>query len=327
MPGEAEDEIDLMEHPEGDEGHVEPVVEDAAAIEAEARRSGWVPKNQFRGRPADWVDAAEYVRKGTEILPIVQRRLRDQETENRRIQSELSELRHKTDEQTATIQELLTIARGAEQRGRQNAIRELEARQREAATTGDVATFDETKSALDELRAAPAPVPPAPKPAPARTPAPGAVAPEVAQFVEDNPWFTLNPVLNAAMQREHVRLTQMEPGLSLADNLEKAKSVIQARFPQEFGFDPPQTPEPAVPQPRPQRRNAVAAPTPQARDQQGVDPLKIASIQDPDERAQARSAFERQRRMIGEEFTEADYMRLYNDPHLEGHDFRTKKAK
>lgn len=324
MPGEAEDEIDLMEHSE-DGAHAEPVAGDTAAIEAEAVRNGWVPKEQFRGRPNDWVDAPEFLRRGTEILPIVQRQLRDQKTENRRIQSELTELRNKTDEQTSTIQELLTIARGAEQRGRQNAIRELEARQREAATTGDVATFDETKSALDELRAAPTP-PPTPKPV-SRAPAPGAVAPEVAQFVEDNPWFSANPVLNAAMQREHVRLTTVEPDLALADNLEKAKRIIQARFPQEFGFDPPQTPEPVVPQPRPQRRNSVAPPSPPARDPQGVDPLKISSIQDPDERAQARGAFERQRRAIGEDFSEADYMRLYNDPHLEGHDFRTKKVK
>lgn len=325
MPGEAEDEIDLMEHPE-DGIHVEPVAGDTAAIEAEAVRNGWVPKEQFRGRPNDWVDAPEFLRRGTEILPIVQRQLRDQKTENRRIQSELAELRNKTDEQTSTIQELLTIARGAEQRGRQNAIRELEARQREAATTGDVATFDETKSALDELRAAPT-APPAPKPAPARTPEPGAVAPEVAQFVADNPWFISNPVLNAAMQREHVRLTQAEPDLPLADNLEKAKQTIHARFPQEFGFDPPQTPEPVVPQPKTQRRNSVAPPSPPAREPSGVDQTKISSIQDPDERAQARSAFERQRRAIGSEFTEADYMRLYNDPHAEGHDFRSGKVK
>lgn len=326
MSGEGEDEIDLMEHPEG-EAPPEPVVEDAAAIEARARRDGWVPKHEFRGRPNDWVDAPEFLRRGTDILPIVQKRLRDQERENRRIQSELAELRNKTDEQTATIQELLTIARGAEQRGRQNAIRELEARQREAVMANDMVAFDETKAALDELKAPPPAPEPPPKPA-SRAPAPGNVAPEVAQFVEDNPWFTSNSVLNAAMQREHVRLQSAEPDLTLAENLEKAKRTIQARFPQEFGFDPPQLPEPNVPQPqRPQRRNPVAQPSPPVREPSNIDQSKISSIQDPEERAQARAAFERQRRMIGEEFTEADYMRLYNNPHLEGHDFRSKKAK
>lgn len=43
-----------------------------AAIEAEARRMGWVEKEAYRGPADNWRDAATFVQRGKEILPIVQ---------------------------------------------------------------------------------------------------------------------------------------------------------------------------------------------------------------------------------------------------------------
>lgn len=52
----------------------EQVNDDAAqaAIEAEARRMGWVEKEAYRGPADNWRDAASFVQRGKEILPIVQ---------------------------------------------------------------------------------------------------------------------------------------------------------------------------------------------------------------------------------------------------------------
>lgn len=336
MSGEGEvddflDETTLIEDEAPDAGAPPP---DRSQIIAEARRQGWTTRDQFKGKPSAWVDAEEFLRRGEDILPIVRQQL----TESRALQRKTEA---KLDEQTRTIQELLAISRSAEDRGYQRAKRELQSRQREAVAAGDVAAYDETQAALDQLEAeglaAKAPkVPPPPAQAPA-TPPPGAdgVAPEVAAFVAENPWFTTSRVLNAAMQEAHVRLLKEQPELTLTQNLAKAKASIQRDYPKQFGIAPApivsddddtfeeEPPVPPTPPAKP-RRNAVSPPTPPA-PPQGADPLKISSITDPQERAQARQAFERYRGQITG-FTEADYMKLYNEPHTEGTDFRSKRS-
>lgn len=45
---------------------------DNAAVEAKARGMGWTPKDQWRGNPDNWFDANEYVKRGEQIMPILQ---------------------------------------------------------------------------------------------------------------------------------------------------------------------------------------------------------------------------------------------------------------
>ncbi len=40
--------------------------------EKDARLIGWLPKEEYRGNEADFVDAKTYLEKGRQILPIVQ---------------------------------------------------------------------------------------------------------------------------------------------------------------------------------------------------------------------------------------------------------------
>ena len=65
---------------------------DQAAIEAEARKMGWVPEDRFvpkNGRK--WVDAATFVQRGHEVLPIVQ-------ANNRKLQDTVSQLQASLEE-------------------------------------------------------------------------------------------------------------------------------------------------------------------------------------------------------------------------------------
>ncbi len=324
-----------------------PPAPDRAQIEADARRQGWTPREQFRGKPSAWVDAEEFMRRGETILPIVRQQLTESRERQRKTDAELAEIKRKTEEQTRTIQELLEISRSAEARGYERAKRELQARQREAVQSGDVAAYDETQAALQQLERearsdARAPAKPAADPPPPPAPAdPNAIAPEVATFVAANPWFNTNRVLNAAMQDEHIRLLADRPELTLAQNLALAKRNIQREYPKQFGIAPPppapppppdedivdetleEEPSPVPQPPRQQRRNAVNPPTPAA-PREAADPLKINSIADPQERAKARQECQRQMKIIPG-LTEADWMRLYNDPHAEGTDFRSGK--
>ena len=108
-------------------------------------------------------------------------------------------------------------------------------------------------------------------------------------------------------------LTTLDGGGVTYGMLEEAKAKGVEKYPERFGVAPaPRDPAPA----RPARRAAaVAAPTAGERaPAPGTRPTTINSIQDPAERAQAREAFNRMKRQMSD-YTEAEYMALYDDPH------------
>ena len=50
-------------------------------FEAEARKMGWVPEDEFKGdkKPAKFLSAEEYYRRGEEVIPIIRARNKDLE--------------------------------------------------------------------------------------------------------------------------------------------------------------------------------------------------------------------------------------------------------
>jgi len=167
-----------MDEEQGNEGGGSEV--DRTAVEAEAKKMGWAPKDQWRGDPDLWKDADEYVRRGKEIIPIVRaqnQKLTDQLAEANR---QLAELKGTLTRQEQTTKDLLKHQ--AEQIERQVKERLADLRDQKAAAIedGDHKTaaklerqIDETK---DELAAATKP-----KPEVAGTPP----APQTPQY---EPW-------------------------------------------------------------------------------------------------------------------------------------------
>ena len=45
-------------------------------VEARARDMGWSPRDSWRGKAEDWIDAETFVKRGTEILPILRAKSR-----------------------------------------------------------------------------------------------------------------------------------------------------------------------------------------------------------------------------------------------------------
>jgi hypothetical protein len=73
--------------------------------EVRARTMGWVPKEEYKGNPDNWRDANEFVRRGEEILPIVQERNRD-------LTRRLTELETRSQQQEANYQNSLKKLEG-----------------------------------------------------------------------------------------------------------------------------------------------------------------------------------------------------------------------
>lgn len=110
----------------------------AAAVEAEAAKMGWTPKDQFKGDPAKWRPADEFVERGKNMLPIVQAKVKRQE-------SQIEEL-------TRTVKDFAEHQSKTEQRAYDRALATLKEQRAAAIAAGDGETFDKVDDAITDLR-------------------------------------------------------------------------------------------------------------------------------------------------------------------------------
>jgi hypothetical protein len=302
--------------------------EDAAvaATEARAREMGWKPLAEYRGPPGRWQPAADFISRGENILPILRDQFRRQGEELGKIKSEFNGLRSTVDEQLKIIKDLRDLGATANQRGYERAMAEIKANQRKAVEAGNTEAYDQLVAqaeALQESRPAAAASTTVEAVRPAATPPPS-LTPTTQDFIRENPWFNTDKLLSDTMVAFHQEvLTERQATQAILntdpeldrDLLEEAKSRVMARYPERFSAQPTRLPRP-TPAARPARRAAsVAAPTSdQPAPRPGSVPATINSIADPAERVQARDSFNRAKRQMPD-YTEAEYMALYSDPH------------
>lgn len=126
--------------------------EGAQQYENDAKEMGWVPQDQFQGDPEKWIDAKEFVDRGTHILPILQ-------ANNRRLRSDLltrdQELVRLRESQKAMEKSLKVV----QDHYAQSVKEEVEAAKRDlrkqliaAREIGDVETELDVQDKLDELK-------------------------------------------------------------------------------------------------------------------------------------------------------------------------------
>lgn len=133
---------------EGSEVEAGENTDNSAEIEAEARKMGWRPREEFSGDDKDFIDAPEFVRRGQEVLPIVRadnRRLhREIETIKSNHQREIEELRN-------SVTEFQTITRTNTAESAKARRSEIASQIKQAREDGDVEKELELKEEYDEL--------------------------------------------------------------------------------------------------------------------------------------------------------------------------------
>jgi hypothetical protein len=169
-------------------------LQDDPAIEDRARHMGWVEKERFRGPDDKWVDAATFVRRGEEILPIIQ-------SQNRKLQEATDNLRRELAEQVKGNKELResigALNEFHEENLKEQVARvrtELRSELREARKEGDVDKEMELEEKLRELDEKAKKVPDAVKKTETTAPKPAVdVAPDAAfdawRALPENSWF------------------------------------------------------------------------------------------------------------------------------------------
>lgn len=307
-------DLDIVPLVDEDEVSTEEQSGSDPAIEVRAREMGWKPLAEYRGPPGKWQPAADFIARGENILPIVRDQNRRLTERVGKLEGEISGLRRTAEEQLKIIKDLREMGQRADQRGYDRAMKEIKAKQREAVAAGDTTAYDqlvEQAEALQDSRAGLAEGPKADPTKPVTETSRTSVSPAVQSFVAQNPWFNVDPFLSRKMIERHVDVIQEGDIMDEAGQLAEARRRLVEDFPDRFGVKPPPH-EPRAPGRR--RSAAVAAPTPEAAPAPTTTSATINSIADPAERTQARDAFNRMRRQMPD-YTEAEYMALYADPH------------
>lgn len=318
---------DLEDLGEGTE--LEPVSE-----EDRARAQGWRPYDEYRGDPRKWTPAREYLAKGESEWPVMRDNNRRMGERLVRQDAKIEGLQRTIAEQADAVKSAVELARRADDRGYQRARDEMKARQREAVEAADTEAFDQIGAEIDALERTraeqvKAPEPVAPEDAAAAPPRAAELPAETRQFIADNRWFNdkTRPYLrDACIGFERAEMNR-DPAATLTERFEVVLDKMRVAYPEideeeEVVAQPPRRDafrRRAAPSAEPtgapiaRRRSATGSP--------------IDTIADPKERGEARAAFENIKRGLDGEYTEAEYMAVYDDPHADVLDVMKQQRK
>lgn len=120
---------------------VEEVVDEPkelSDVEQKAEKMGWTPKDKFKGDPAKWRPADEFVERGENMLPIVKARVAQQA-------KEIEELK-------ASMKQFGEYHNKTEQRAYENALFTLKQQRADAIAAADGVTFDRVDEQIETLK-------------------------------------------------------------------------------------------------------------------------------------------------------------------------------
>lgn len=197
-------------------------------VEKEARAQGWVPKEEFRGKESDWIEAEVFVQRGREINPILRKN-------NERIQKELEKAKKDLEELRIGVEEFKKFQKEATERKVANyekELAELREQKKQAISSGDgelAVQLDDQMDAVKEARAAAKEeskeVPKAKEEAPPN--------PKIEAWVEQNSWYKTNKVMSSATNALAEEIRAKNPFFTEEQFLEALDKELEETFPPE----------------------------------------------------------------------------------------------
>lgn len=199
--------------------------------EAEARKLGWAPRDKWRGRPEDFVEADEFVKRGREVLPLVRSQFEKARAENEDLKRQIED---RTRDFEDRIKRSERMAQKSLEMQRAQLVADFETQKRQAVINGDTEAFDRVsrqeqdtyrRFAEDNKAEAQA----------SQKPGQPDVPPEVQEWGKRNPWFFSDHALSLEAQGLHAQFRQESPGMPLSENLDRVTETLKQRYPQKFG--------------------------------------------------------------------------------------------
>jgi hypothetical protein len=210
-------------------------------VETEARSMGWVPEGEWKGDPprGGFKSPEEFIQRGKEVLPIVNKRLRE---ENETLTARLDKLER---ESADKIERMGKMSQVALDRQRKQLEDKYESLKEDAVETGDKTAYRAADKAQREALAEfdKASEPEEDKTEKAKSfDIPPAVKKTVDDWVAENSWFKSDEEMNAVANARHGKLLKEKPGLSLKENLDEVRAYVAKRFPEKFADDEEEEP-------------------------------------------------------------------------------------
>lgn len=248
----------IIERRVGDTG-AQPAGDSGAdmSVEARARRMGWYPKAEYRGRPEDWMDADSFVKRAEEEMPILRSQLRSldaklagSEAQSRALQGQVQQMNQKLESAVEAIDSMRELSTKAEQRGFERAMKRLREEAKDAAASGDAArveaVMEQTQELLENRVKPPEPKATQKKPADDGGKQPAAAGndgqpardPVITAWANDpnREWYRTSLKMNLFAQAVFEDLAETRRDLSTAEKLAEVEREVMAKFPTSHHF-------------------------------------------------------------------------------------------
>lgn len=191
-------------------------MDDERDYEAEAKKEGWAPIENWKGDPDDFKSAKQFVEDGEKIPAILKSKVERLEAEREKDHERTRELRQTTKQ----FKEFMESSLSRERKEKDKLRRELEGVRKQAVTDGDGEAFDRADRQLNELK----------DDVPVQT---DGMDPLAEGWLQSNQWYVENDTLGAFADGLAERLVaQGYTGKAYYDELTKR---TKETFPDQFG--------------------------------------------------------------------------------------------
>lgn len=179
--------------------------------ELKAMEKGWKPKEQFSGDPSEWKPAKQWLEFG-ELLDTVHT------------------LKRKDEEKQKQIETVLEISKKAQEKQREQILKELKQQHREAVEIGDVDAADKVVEEIHKIKNE--------ETIPQATSKPLIGQEDMNAFMERNKhWFNDEPE-NFKMRQEAIDydayLLKTQPSIPPKERFERVERMVKSNYPQKF---------------------------------------------------------------------------------------------
>lgn len=174
-------------------------------VEAEARKQGWRPKDEWSGDPDNWKDAKTYVEHGE-------------------VKSRIAKIEKDYADRFEKLERSNQKAMERQKKQLEAEIETLKAQRREAIKTGDVETVEQLDAAIDERRKGDDPEAKEPD------------TPEAKQkaWEASNNWFNSDFELRQYAINWSQFNAERNPTISFDDNMKALDAEMRRKFPEQF---------------------------------------------------------------------------------------------
>lgn len=197
----------------------EAEIEDEQDYEGEAKKQGWVPKEQYKN-PDKWVDAKTFVERGEAFRPALNAKFKEAE-------AKIAEQNRKLAEQEAAIERSNRLYERLAEKATQDAIEKNAQERKVAWEQGDDARYNELDRQRDNI-------PNQFKVEPVKKAEVFTPDPHVSKFQQENTWYGSDLILTNTANQLDASLIQSGRFPSVeARHAEVKRQIIEA-FPHKF---------------------------------------------------------------------------------------------